>query len=152
MEEREGLILAWEWRLEFLAHDVQRTEATGRRVRLLVLVASAIDTADNKKSVVWAEISLVLVVVAPRFVRKLLQVLEQKRWSEGSVSRHAMLMGAWKCVTKNPGSKQKQEMRGQTKAQVEKSSRETAATGVTNMCLCPLNWGARVTNMCLRLW
>ena len=30
MEEREGLILAWERRLEFLAHDVQRTEATGR--------------------------------------------------------------------------------------------------------------------------
>ena len=33
--------------------------------------------------------------------------------------------------------KQKQEMRGQTKAQVENSSRETAAMGVTNMCLRP---------------
>ena len=94
MEEREGLILAWERRLEILAHDVQRTGATGRRVRLLDLVASAIDTADNNKAVVWAEISLEFVVVSIRFVRKLLQVLEQKRWSEGSVSRHALLMGA----------------------------------------------------------
>ena len=31
--------------------------------------------------------------------------------------------------------KKKHEMRGQTKAQVENRSRETAATGVTNMCL-----------------
>ena len=31
------------------------------------------------------------------------------------------------------------EMREQTKAQVENRSRETAATGVTNMCLRPLN-------------
>ena len=52
-EEREGLILAWERRLEILAHDVQRTGVTGRRVRLLDLVASAIDTMDNNKDVVW---------------------------------------------------------------------------------------------------
>ena len=68
MEEREGLILAWERRLEILAHDVQRTGATGRRVRLLDLVASAIDTVDNNKAVVWAEISLEFVVVSIRFV------------------------------------------------------------------------------------
>ena len=35
--------------------------------------------------------------------------------------------------------KNKHEMRGQTKAQVENHSKETAATGVTNMCLRPLN-------------
>ena len=33
----------------------------------------------------------------------------------------------------------KQKMRGQTKAQVENHSRETADTGVTNMCLRQLN-------------
>ena len=33
--------------------------------------------------------------------------------------------------------KNKHEMRGQTKAQVENRSRETAATDVTNMCLRP---------------
>ena len=33
----------------------------------------------------------------------------------------------------------KKEMRGQTKAQVKNRSRENAATGVTNMCLRPLN-------------
>ena len=64
MGEREGLILAWEQRLEILAHDVQRTGATGRRVRLLDLVASAIDTVDNKKAVVWAAISLEFAVVS----------------------------------------------------------------------------------------
>ena len=31
----------------------------------------------------------------------------------------------------------KQEMRGQTKAQLKNRSREIAATGVTNMCLRP---------------
>ena len=94
MEEREGLILAWERRFEILDHDVQRTEETGRKVRLLNIVASVIDSADNNKAVVWAEISLEFVVISIRFIRKLLQVLEQKRWSEGSISRHAMLMGA----------------------------------------------------------
>ena len=52
----------------------------GRRLRLFVLIASAIASADNNKAVVWAEISLELVAVAIRFIRKLLQVLEQKRW------------------------------------------------------------------------
>ena len=60
----EGGANAWERRLELLAHDVQQTGATGKRVRLLVLVASAIDSADNNKAIVWAEISLELVVVA----------------------------------------------------------------------------------------
>ena len=44
MEEREGS-LGTETRN--LVHDVQRTGATGRRVRLLNLVASAIETAEN---------------------------------------------------------------------------------------------------------
>ena len=39
----------------------------GRRFRLLVLVA--IDSADNNRAVVWAEISLELVAVAIRFIR-----------------------------------------------------------------------------------
>ena len=140
MEEREGLILAWERRLEILAHDVHRTGATGRRVRLLVLVASAIDTVDNNKAVIWAEISLEFVVVSIRFVRKLLQVLEQKRWSEG-IAYHGMpcLWEHENTLQRSQDPKQKQEMRGQTKAQVENRSRETAATGVTKMCLRPLN-------------
>ena len=44
MEEREGS-LGTETRN--LVHDVQRTGATGRRVRLLDLVASAIETAED---------------------------------------------------------------------------------------------------------
>ena len=60
----------------------------------MVLVASVIDSADNNRAVIWAEISLELVAVAIRFILKLLQVLEQNDVPEGSVSRHAMLMGA----------------------------------------------------------
>ena len=40
--------------------------------------------------------------------------------------------------------KKKHEMRGQTKAQVENRSRETAATGITNMC----SIEARVSQIC----
>ena len=81
MHGGEGGANAWERRLELLAHDgfVQRTGETGRRERLLVLVGSAIDTAENNRVIIWAEISLKLVVVAIRFLRKLLQLLEQKR-------------------------------------------------------------------------
>ena len=50
MEERERLILALERRHEILAHDVQRTGATGRRVSLLDLVVSAIDTVVTRQS------------------------------------------------------------------------------------------------------
>ena len=64
MHGGEGGANAWERRLELLVHDVQQTGATGKRVRRLVLVASAIDSADNNKAIVWAEISLELVVVA----------------------------------------------------------------------------------------
>ena len=37
-----------------------------------------------------------------------------------------------------------------TKAQSEKRHKETAAANVTNMCLRPLNGGARVTIISLR--
>ena len=41
-------------------------------------------------------------------------------------------------------------MRRPTKAQTEKRHKETAAANVTNMCLRPLNGGARVTIISLR--
>ena len=53
---------------------------TGRRGRrLLVLVSSAINIADNDRAAGWAEIALELVAVAIWFIRQLLQVVEQKR-------------------------------------------------------------------------